>query len=131
MILKISVHNNDFQNLLQNFCSNIANAIFPAQTKTGNQLAQNGVEWERLCKLISGKLKIESGKASDTDKKEIIQAVTVAFELFIANNQTKKNQKYLKKEFSCEIVSSVTDEDQNGEIFFVFPTAHRNKVLNF
>lgn len=135
MILKISVHDNDFGLTLEKFCGKIAAGWCSLKDPEPAPEDRDGMcEWYyRLTKdkrFFREALKKYGTEISEDDKKRVIQIVTDSFAHF-TGDMSSEDAKYLQGAFDCEIVHSVVDEWANGEDYYVFPGSYVGKVLCF
>lgn len=135
MILKISVHDNDFGELMEEFCRQISKGWhYPKEHEPDKKDTARFGEWyyrnmkdTRFLREVFGRSLREISK---DDKDRAIQIVTDSF-VYFTGSLDDEDAKYLRKKFSCEIIGSVTDKWENGEIYYVFPSSYADKVLCF
>lgn len=133
MILKISIHDNDFDHVMSDFCRDIGMGWFsPKDPKPKDKDLL--CEWHIHCNSDRNFLWDAMKKASDDlskeDKERVARIVTDSFAVF-TNAKFSGDAGYLQKNFSCEVVGSVTDKWANGEDYYVFPSSYGDKVLCF
>lgn len=135
MIIKITVHDNDFQDVLTRFCKEIAlgQPIMPPEPKDEIAKRAWNEDWMRMHRAMKGKLGQPRAEVTEDEQKAVLDTIRVSFGNFAAHHArlSKKTAAYLKNQFECELVDSVTDEWRNGEDFFVFPSSYAGQILNF
>ena len=135
MIIKMTVHDNDFQDVMTRFCKQTANAqpVMPPEPRDSHAKTLWNEEWMKLHDAMRGTLGCHRTEATQEQKDGVIDAISRSFGHFVDHHcgLPAKTAAYLKKEFQCEIVDAVTDEWRNGEDFFIFASSYADKVLNF
>lgn len=135
MILKISVRDNDFSDVMEQFCEEIAAGWHHPRERKPDQAEkeklsewydrsfQDGVFFRQILSELAQNV-------SDDNKKRVVRIVTDSF-VYFTNERWEDNAEYLQRHFICEIVDTVTDRWMNGEEYYVFPTSYAGKVLCF
>lgn len=136
MIIKITVHDNDFTPMLYNFAQDIIKKYpikqhsrkaleekgvvdFKEQVLYEMQYHQNEKRWNRL---MQGNYK----DYSDQDKSFVCQVLKAAWSDYVQFNPAKE---YLNQHFDCQICAAVTDTWYNGEMIYIFPGAYFQRAI--
>lgn len=135
MILKVSVHDNDFGKMMMRFCNLAATGWFhPKERKPSDDEKDALYKWYSRymqdSKFFCRTIKMSGSEISEEDKKRVVQIVTDSFAHFV-DKEYSDDAKYLQRSFTCEAVESVTDEWANGENYYIFPTSCADSVLCF
>lgn len=132
MIVKITVHDNDFQLVLTRFAENIVQGLpyvgkEPKDEKTKGPWA---MEWIRAQKRLCELFRETCDNTPENDRKELEQLISDMFAKFVRDT-VPEDADYLTKRLRCQCVPSVTDQWNNGEDFYLFPTSYEGKILCF
>lgn len=135
MIIKISVHDNDFQDVLTRFCKNIVTAqpVMPPEPKDEHAKRTWLENWMHMHDALRSKIGQPRSEVSEDDQKAVLVVIRTSFNNFADYHirESDKTANYLKKAFECELVDSITDEWHNGEVFYLFPSSYAGQILNF
>lgn len=126
MIIKITVNDNDFGFLMESFARKIILDPYYISEKTASleEFHQFFLDCKRYRKCI----KLESGEYSEEDCRFVEDMVRKHFLQHISNDESFD---YLSEHFETTVVESITDQWENGEVYYIFPTSYTDNVLNF
>lgn len=133
MILKVTVHDNDFQTPLENFGDYIAignHAPGPEPDKDDPDYSKWALQYMSDDRFLRETLKKTYAESTKEERERVVQIVTDTFAHYVRNRE-RDTAEYLKRNFRCSVVKSVTDTWRNGEDFFIFPTSYAGKTLCF
>lgn len=122
MIIRITVNDNDFQNVLEKFCGNFYNVITYSATKITDIGESIRLEKE-IRNLFNPNVDIE---LTNEVKKRMKRIIRESFKMFVEKNY-KKDAEYLIDSLCVDILSRMEDRWENGEVFYWFQ--HSNKYL--
>lgn len=141
MIIKLTLNDNDFGELLGGFCRSLERGYpFPCPAyKTELQPIGQTSPAPRL-EYESADLVIQYFHASRRWQ-ELYHADTLPPEekawfcdqiaqAWAARVQLHKSKDYLIKNFECSFVDSITGQWENGEAYYFFPGGYGNKIIN-
>lgn len=135
MIIKLTVRDNDFQTELTRFCKRIVDGEPVMPPEPSDELAKRewSQKWMERHRALRGKLGKPESELTPDEVRAVVETVTKSFNDFVDFHASlsRDTAEYLKRNFHCESVRSVTDEWRNGEDFFLFPSSYADKVLNF
>lgn len=128
MIIRITVHDNDFQTILERFCKNFYMNITEIYS-----LSNDNMDYENLNLYRKRSNEIRSLFNPNNDivltkevKENIKRIVREGFNTFVMKN-SPKNAEYLKKNVQIDVLSRMEDKWENGEAFYWFQ--HSDKFL--
>lgn len=128
MIIRITVHDNDFQTILERFCKNFYMNITEIYG-----LSDDNMDYEKLSMYRKRSNEIRSLFNPNNDivltkevKESIKKIVKEGFNTFVMKNNPK-NAEYLKKNVQIDVLSRMEDKWENGEVFYWFQ--HSDKFL--
>lgn len=134
MIVKITVKNNKFQYTLQKFCEEMVNGN-PVMNKEPYSYPVRDIwldSWHHNQLVLSKVFKKSYENSTDGEKSVLCRVIKTNFENFVNKLAEEKDVKEnLKKNFNCRVVKSIIESDSNGTIYYLCPTSHFEKVLNF
>lgn len=129
MIIKLTLHDNDFAELLENFGKKISNGLVGPyvipKTHTDEYYKYLLEEDNRRRKAIS-LLQKSFDESSEEDRFQLAVVIHSAWNDFIKYYDQRE---YLMTSFDCEIVPSIPDKWANGEDVYVISTSYSNKVV--
>lgn len=132
MIIKITIHDNDYYNLLLGFASKIKLGLYPVAFDENEKGKFSEKEYSKYCLEYFKKdrkyveiLSKESHKLSSEDKEFIQDVIREGWNKYI------DNEEYFVKNFEVHVVDSVSDKWENGEVLYIFPSSYGNGILNF
>lgn len=121
MIIRITVHDNDFQTILERFCKNFYMNITEIYG-----LSEDSMDYEKLSLYRKRSNEIRSLFNPNNDivltkevKENIKKIVKEGFNTFVMKN-SPKNAEYLKKNVQIDVLSRMEDKWENGEVFYWF-----------
>lgn len=119
MIIGLTIHDNDFQSLVQSFANQLMEKGLILE-QPSNDTASDWYHWYmKTDQLTRGALKEPVSEASqDTIKR--------SWDYYVKNHESAA---YLTGNLEVTLPESIDDTWQNGEQFYLFPTSYSNKVL--
>ena len=137
MILRITVKDNDFQDILEKFCMYVAGG----QHDPGPEPLRNTPEYDAWVRQYVKEhqayleaLRKTYRESTAEDRRFVCRIVRDTWIGWLESYQTieRKTKAYLKENFECSVAANVTDKWHNSEVFYVFPTSGTARpVLNF
>lgn len=120
MIIKFTVNDNDFYDILMRFGKSLPVSLWVYTEDTKIR------EINYIRNIINPNSDI---KLTDSDKRKLIERVRDQFNKFI-NTAVRdvKTREYLSKNFKVSIVNTLTDKWENGEMFYWLQ--HSNALIN-
>ena len=119
MIIKMTVKDNDFGDILENFARNLNNRI--------TKLPINIEEMEWFEQLECMKLLTENH--TEEEKELLIRKIKETFSTYVKDVcKDESDVDYLIGKFKVEIIESMTDKWENGEMVYWFQ--HSGLVIN-
>lgn len=126
MIIKFTVHDNDFKFLIDKFFNKFLLRLLDIKI--------NKDDFEEMSKWIENYKKINeilnpnnNKKLTLEDKELIITKIKESFSEFIKENKPD-SFKYLTENVEVSIINSMTDRWENGEVWYWFQ--HSNSFIN-
>ena len=123
MIIKLTVKDNDFQEVLEKYLSK----FFINIGKTREVTTENVVEeWQiekRINKILNPNI---NDTLNDEDKKFLEEQIKKSFSFWCKSNYPK-SEEYLSKNLQVSFLTSMTDKWENGESCYWFQ--HSGVVL--
>ena len=120
MIIKFTVNDNDFYDILMRFGKSLPVSLWVYTEDTKIR------EINYIRNIINPNSDI---KLTDSNKRKLIERVREQFNKFI-NTAVKdvKTREYLSESFKVSIVNTLTDKWENGEMFYWLQ--HSNTLVN-
>ena len=135
MILKLTVHDNDFAGLLIKF----GNYVSTGQHDPGMEPPENTEEhyawadqWYKDEKAYIKNLKLTYRESTQEQRDAVCDVVKRTFDGYIrrpVHHYDKKTIDYLLRNFSVSVTAHVTETWHNGEVVYVFPTSPTEKPV--
>ena len=132
MIIKITIHDNDYYSLLLGFATKIKLGLYPVAFDENEEGKFSEKEYSKYCleyfrkdRKYVGMLSKESRELSAEDKEFVQNVIREGW------NQYIDNKEYFVKNFEAHVVNSVSDKWENGEVFYIFPSCYGSGILNF
>ena len=129
MIIRLTVSDNDFGKLMNSFVKNLPNNItsFPSNIKT--------LDVERRLEIIREVQKIDkllnpnvTENHTEEEKIILVKKIKESFSKFVYRYVDVSTAEYLTKNFNVEIINSMEDKWENGEVWYWFQ--HSGVFLN-
>lgn len=124
MIIKITLNDNDFGELLEGFCQSMERGYplpCPPRDAGNDLLIQYFQAAERWRKIY------QADSFTPEEKAWYCDQITQAWAHRVQNYESRD---YLIKNFECSFVDAVTGAWENGEAFYFFPGAYGAKFIN-
>ena len=134
MILKLTVYNNDYSELLCRFGRRIATGWHAPGPKPQTPDRRDWLDkWFRDDEHYRQTLRLKKREASPEEQKTICRIVSESFKAFLTEeNLGEKTVDYLTGKFDVTVLDSVNETWHNGEVVYVFPTSGTpNPVLSY
>ena len=129
MIIRLTVEDNDYSDLMKNFVSNLSSRItrIPANIENMDSKRQLDIimEIEDTGRLLNPNV---TKKHTDEEKSFLIKRIKESFAEFAYSNVDDSTAEYLIEKFIVEIINSMEDTWENGEVWYWFQ--HSGVVLN-
>ena len=132
MIIKMTVKDNDFGNLMSGFVLNLGIRIsqLPLNIKEldGERQLEIIKELKMLDRLLNPNI---TEQHTDEEKKLLVKRITEVFSEYVNKPYVcgdEDTAAYLIRNFKVEIVNSMEDKWENGEMFYWFQ--HSRTVIN-
>lgn len=129
MIIRLTVQDNDFGNLMNDFVkclpdriTKIPSCIESMDGKTQFEIIK---QINKVDKLLNPNV---TEKHTEEEKVLLIEKTKEAFSDFIHYRVDESTEEYLNRNFSVEIVNSMEDKWENGEVWYWFQ--HSGVFLN-
>lgn len=129
MIIRLTVEDNDFGDLMDNFMKKFPSVI----TRIPRNI--DDVEPEKQIEIIEEISKIDkllnpnvTEKYTEEEKTILIERIIKVFSEFVHNNIDESTASYLDKKFKVNIIDSMEDKWENGEVWYWFQ--HSGMFLN-
>ena len=122
MVIRITLKDNDFTDMLERFAKKIAFG-YPISEDENNDIhsiLENKDKYNKALSLSSDDLTI-------TEKNWIRDSIIYAWSQFVGKDS--KDRDYLINNFECNLMSSMVGEWENGETVYVFPTSYSAKYI--
>lgn len=116
MIIKLTVRDNDFRNIMDTFAGYFSFALV-------RELPYE--ERDRVSKLLNPNL---TKSYTEEDKTFLISEIKKMFKNFVESRVDAEASEYLIDNFKIEITNSMEDKWENGEMYYWFQ--HANIVIN-
>ncbi len=134
MIIRMTVHDNDFQDIMNGFVHNLYNGLtsvpmnlytkYTLEEPDGdafNEYIQCSIRVNKIRELLNPNTTLV---LSDEDKKLILQRVKSLFDDYVKTHEPNDTAAdYLRNHFEVSIIGCVTDRDENGEAWYWFQTS--------
>ena len=124
MIIKLTVNDNDYGELMNGFVRNLDNRISKIPSNIEeldiNEQLEIIKELNMIDRLINPNI---TENHTDDEKAILVKRIKQAFEEYINKTYVCDNQdtaNYLIKNFDVEIVNSMEDKWENGEVWYWF-----------
>ena len=141
MIIKLTINDNDFGELLGGFCRSLGNGYplpCPAHKAEAEPAGQTSPaplphyeNADLIIEYFHASQRWQKLYHSDTlppeEKAWFCDQIT---QVWADRVQLHESKDYLIKNFQCSFVDSVTGQWENGEAFYFFPGGYGNKVIN-
>lgn len=128
MIIKLTVKDNDFNNVMNEFVKRLPIIITSLPSGISNLETKEAIE---IIKKINHIDRLLNHNLTDNytkeDKEIIIEQIKKSFYEFV-NNGAKDYAKYLTDNFEVDIISYMEDKWENGEMWYWFQ--HSGSFLN-
>lgn len=121
MIVKITVKDNDFSDLLVDFCKNFWTYIVLG-------MDENDFEFDRHIRFRNMLNPNEERELTSDEKFALLKRIEDAFRQYITARKSEDTVKYLMKHLTISIQNSFTDRWENGEA--VYWLQHSGVVVN-
>lgn len=129
MIIKLTVKDNDYSNLMRGFVQNLGSRVsqLPSNIRELDGLRQFEIikEINKIDKLLNPNI---TEKHTDEDKAFLKEKITEAFVIYVCVREDENTADYLTRNFKVDIVDSMEDKWENGEAWYWFQ--HSRTVLN-
>lgn len=129
MIIRLTVEDNDFGDLMNIFLKKFPGVITKIPSNIENMETQNQLdtinEIEEIDKLLNPNI---TEKHTNEEKMVLIRRIVKAFSEFVYNYTDEHTAEYLEKRFKVEIVDFMEDKWENGEVWYWFQ--HSGIFLN-
>lgn len=130
MIIRATFHDNDFQNVLEGFFNkglylmlcHIKNGLTDSNEDTMLYVRYSTLI-DKYCKMIQD----EKIFSKDTQQ-DFVNMLGEAFDKYIEQNYSD-NAEYLKENLELEIINSVKDKWENGEVLYFFPMHEKYVIM--
>lgn len=125
MIIKITINDNDFSELIRAFCQKLSHGCpMPLPDENAGSDAIN--EYIKADKRWNEIYHMTDDQLSQSEKEWFCQIIIRAWNRYVKNH---KDAEYLLNSFECTFVDSITGNWENGEIFYWFPQAYGRKYI--
>lgn len=131
MIIGLTIHDNDFQDVLANFAEQIGKGNFVMEEPPKGSISEQNewYSWEwRTCQACRDIVQLVKLGDDDTHKSFLIGVIQRSWKAFISG---RDDAEYLSDRLEVTIPETIDTQWQNGEQFYVFPTSYQNHVLCF
>ena len=135
MILKLTVHDNDFSGLLVQFGNYISTGQHdpgPEPEKDTNEHHAWLDQWCRDERTYIRDLKLTHKESTQEQRDAVCDVVRRTFDSYIRRPVHRLDQKtidYLLRNLSVSVTAHVTETWHNGEVVYVFPTSPTEKPV--
>ena len=134
MIIRMTVHDNDFQDIMSGFVHNLYNGLTSVPIDLYTKDTFEGPDSDVFDEYIQCSIRVNKIREllnpnttlvlSDDEKQLILQRVKSIFDDYVTHHETNKNAAdYLRNHFEASIIGCVTDRDENGEAWYWFQTS--------
>lgn len=121
MIIRLTVEDNDFGCLMDKFVSNLSSSIckLPDGMETLDSKRQMEIlrELNIVSRLINPNVTENHTKS---EKQFLIRKIREVFTEFVYNSTDDSTAEYLINKFKVEIIKSMEDKWENGEVWYWF-----------
>ena len=130
MIVKMTVKDNDFGDILENFARNLNNRITKLPRNIEKMEREEQLEYIRLLRKIDRLMNPNvTENHTEEEKQLLIEKIKEVFSTYVKNVcKDKSDADYLIGKFKVEIIESMTDKWENGEMVYWFQ--HSGVVIN-
>lgn len=127
MIVKVTVHDNDFSGILEIFMKKFyMNVVYLKVDNTlDTQMQLDKFRKQRELNYLMNPN--QDTEWNEENKRVVIEAVKLGFAEFI-KSEPKDEQEYMLRNLEVEVIDSLKDEWENGENFYWFQ--HGDCVVN-
>lgn len=129
MIIRLTVEDNDFGDLMNIFLKKFPGVITKIPSNIENMETQNQLdtinEIEEIDKLLNPNI---TEKHTNEEKMILIRRIVIAFSEFVYDYTDEHTAEYLEKRFKVETVDFMEDKWENGEVWYWFQ--HSGVFLN-
>lgn len=129
MIIRMTLNDNDFGELMEMFVKGFPNRItaLPKNIETldGKEQFEIIKEIRKIDKLLNPNI---TENYTKEEKDLIIKKINESFKIFVENHCDLFSYEYLKDNFKVEIIDSMEDKWENGEVWYWFQ--HSGVFLN-
>lgn len=134
MIIRMTVHDNDFQDIMSGFVHNLYNGLTSVPMNLYTKYTLEGPDGDAFNEYIQCSIRVNKIREllnpnttlvlSDEEKKLILQRVKSIFDDYVKTHEPKDAAAdYLRNHFETSIIECVTDRDENGEAWYWFQTS--------
>ena len=107
MIIRMTVHDNDFQDIMSGFVHNLYNGLTSVPIDLYTKDTFEGPDSDVFDEYIQCSIRVKS-----------------IFDDYVTHHEPNKNAAdYLRNHFEASIIGCVTDRDENGEAWYWFQTS--------
>lgn len=129
MIIRLTVEDNDFGNVMKNFLSNLDGRM----TALPSNIRELGIDTQleilnninKINKLLNPNV---TEKHTEEEKTFLKEKIIESFAKYVLTCKDEDTANYLIKNFSVDIIDSMEDKWENGEAWYWFQ--HSRVVLN-
>ena len=134
MIIRMTVHDNDFQDIMSGFVHNLYNGLTSVPIDLYTKYTLEGPDSGAFDEYVQCSIRVNKIREllnpnttlvlSDDEKQLILQRVKSIFDDYVTHHEPNKNAAdYLRNQFETSIIGCVTDRDENGEAWYWFQTS--------
>ena len=123
MIIGLTIHDNDYNNLVTKFAEKIGAGYFILEDPDGTP---EWYTWERQTTRTCNEI-IKLTRPSSEDTAKLRDVILRSWKAYVA----PYNNDYLTDRLEITFPATINTRWQNGEQFYVFPTSGTGRVLSF
>ena len=129
MIIRLTVHDNDFGDLMDMFVRNLFSKMTNFPSNIEELDVENQLNFFREQKVVFRLLNPNATEShTEEEKTFLIKRVKESFKEFVEKHADSSTADYLSKGLEVEIVNSMEDKWENGEVWYWFQ--HSGEFLN-
>ena len=123
MIIRMTVHDNDFTGIIESFSRNLANKIMFARDMDPDENPNDWYEKEFLPKKTIRDIIMNHEELTDEDKALMKAAVIIEWANYVPHafhDDKEDSEDYLKRNFEVTISDTYVDKWENDEVVYYF-----------